>query len=195
MTNSEIINLLFSTSAVLVSIVVYFQSSRLNKRQIRIEKIEEMLEITHILKGNYVCFINVITLKDNMKTHGLGALYEENILVNRLKTLRQLTKEMDLQNKLVRLYILNNSYLPKTKLKDKIGILISLYASIADKTLSTSLEEYSRPFNQFPTALDFNDFTDEIQNELIEEMGLGYKNNIQLKNNPYEKLFKERYKL
>ena len=197
MTKNELINLLFSTSAFLVSVIVYFQSSKLNRRQLRIEKIEEMLEITHILIAKYEYFINVINLKNSIRNNlvdDLASLFRENRLPITLQELHQISKEMDLQNKLIRLFILNNSYLPKIELKDKIEVFITLYASIADKTLSTSLKKISYPFKQFPTPLNFSDFTTEIQNELIEEMGLGYKNSIQLKNT-YVKRFKERYKL
>ena len=42
-----------SIIAIVISVIAYLQTSRNEKRQLRIGKLEEMLEITHILMGNY----------------------------------------------------------------------------------------------------------------------------------------------
>lgn len=92
------------------------------------------------------------------------------------------------------MFVLNNSYLPKKELKEKIGTFIAVYTSIAENILTNPHKIIKLPFNDFPKRWDFLDFTQEIQNELITEMDLGYKDSIDNKNT-YVKKFKERYKL
>jgi len=49
MTISDYITGGISIIAIVISIIAYLQNSRIEKRQLRIEKLEEMLEITHTL--------------------------------------------------------------------------------------------------------------------------------------------------
>ncbi|WP_027127276.1 hypothetical protein [Gelidibacter mesophilus] len=184
---------IISIIAIVISIIAYIQNSRSDKRQLRIGKLEEMLEITHILMGNYQYFEDTNFFKTNLisGTKDNAELEKYN---QQIKALSQISERIELQDKLTRLFVLNNSYLPKKELKEKIGIFIAVYTSIAENTLSNPNKIIELPFNDFPKRWDFLDFTQEIQNELIEEMDLGYKESIENKNT-YEKKFKERYKL
>ncbi len=182
---------IISLIAIVISVIAFLQNYRIEKRQLRIEKLEEMLEITHILMGNYQYFEDTNIFKNSV----ISGTKDSSEKYNRqIKGLSQISESIDLQNKLTRLFVLNNSYLPKKELKEKIGIFIAVYTSIAENTLINPNKIVELPFNDFPKRWDFLDFTQEIQNELIEEMGLGYKNSIDNKNT-YEEKFKERYKL
>ncbi|WP_040280843.1 hypothetical protein [Psychroserpens damuponensis] len=185
---------IISIIAIVISVIAYIQNTRIEKRQLRIEKLEEMLEITHILMGNYQYFEDTNFFKNIMLSETKDSTEIEKY--NRqVKSLIQISENIDLQNKLTRLFVLNNSYLPKKELKEKIGVFIAVYTSIAENTMINPKNIIDNlPFNDFPKRWDFLEFTREIQNELIVEMDLGYKDSIDNKNT-YEKKFKERYKL
>jgi hypothetical protein len=182
-----------SIIAIVISVIAYLQNSKNEKRQLRIGKLEEMLEITHILIGNYQYFEDTNFFKNDVIS-GTKDKAEIEKYNRQIKGLSQISESIDLQDKLTRLFVLNNSYLPKKELKEKIGIFIAVYTSIAENTLSNPNKIVDLPFNDFPKRWDFLGFTQEIQNELIEEMDLGYTDSIENKNR-YEKKFKERYKL
>ncbi len=182
-----------SIIAIVISIIAYFQNRKISKRQLRIGRIEEILEITHILSVNYHYFYDTYSFQKFV----LSDLKDENDhkkYLRQLKALTEISNKIDLQNKLSRLYILNNSYLPKEELKDKIGVFIAAYTSLAGITISQPIRKTDLPFTDFPKPWNFLEFTQEIQNKLIEEMKLGYKDNISKINN-YEKKFKKRYNL
>lgn len=184
---------IISIIAIVISVIAYIQNSRIEKRQLRIEKLEEMLEITHILMGNYQYFEDTNYFKNDIISGTKNESEKENYL-RQVKGLRKISETIDLQNKLTRLFVLNNSYLPKKELKEKIGTFIAVYTSIAENTITHPYKTIKLPFNNFPKRWDFLDFTHEVQNELISEMDLGYKDSIDYKNT-YERKFKERYKL
>ncbi len=184
---------IISIIAIVISIIAYLENSRIEKRQLRIEKLEEMLEITHILMGNYQYFEDTNFFKNDIFSETKDNAEKEKYN-QQIKGLSKISESIDLQNKLTRLFVLNNSYLPKKELKEKIGIFIAVYTSIAENTLSNPNKIIELPFNDFPKRWDFLDFTQEIQNELIGEMDLGYKDSIESKNT-YENEFKKRYNL
>lgn len=183
-------------TAIIISIFTYVQNTKSQKRQVRIGKLEEMLEIIHTLNGNYQYFEDTFFFKELV----LKEKQEEEIkrykkqIIDLIKT----STEIGLRNKLSRLYVLNNSYLPKNKLKDKISVFIACYTSIAEQTISQPFQIIdTTPFNKFPKRWDYLDFTKEIQNEIIKEMKLGYKNNIDTNNEPtkFEIEFRKKYNL
>jgi len=194
MTISDYITGGISIVAIVISIIAYLQNSRIEKRQLRIEKLEEMLEITHTLKGNYEYFDDTNFFKNELLSDNKKNDVEKDKYIKQIKELIKISENIDLQNKLTRLFVLNNSYLPKKELKEKIAVFITIYTSIARNTISEPFQKIKLPFNEFPKRWEFSDFTQEIQNELIEEMDLGYKNSIDDKNT-YDKKFKERYNL
>lgn len=186
-------SLLFSAGAILFAGLSYFQTSKLDKRNLRISKLEEMLEILHVLCGNYKYFIDTLNFKQKTLQAENGICNNEEYQLQ-VRNLTKISQEIDLEKKLPRLYVLCNSYLPKKQLKEKIEILIVVFTCLVENTVVQSRNEVNLVFNNFPKCQDFMDFTEEIQNELIKEMKLGYKNNISSRNT-YEKQFKERYNL
>ncbi|MHA7944591.1 hypothetical protein ACJOV8_016050 [Formosa sp. 3Alg 14/1] len=194
MTTSESITGGISIVAIVISIIAYLQNLRIEKRQLRIEKLEEMLEITHTLMGNYEYFDDTFFLKNKLLLDKKTNDVDKEKYIKQVKELIKISESINLQNKLTRLFVLNNSYLPKKKLKEKIGVLITIYTCIARNTISEPFNKIKLPFNDFPKRWDFSEFTQEIQNELIEEMDLGYKNSID-KKNTYDQEFKKRYNL
>lgn len=151
-----------------------------------------MIEITHILNGNYQYFEDTFFFKTGLSNE--QSIKKKEKYLQQVNSLMKISEEIDLSKKLSRLYVLNNSYLSKNKLKDKVAVLITLYSSIAENTIGNPIEKLDIVFNNFPKRWDFDEYIQEIQNEIIQEMKLGYKNNMKY-NFDYEKEFKERYKL
>ena len=172
-----------SLVALILSGLALFQNHKYEKRQLRVEKLEEMLEISHILLGCYQYFQDTVYFKESLIN---GNTKETEKYKQTLKNLQKIAKEIDLQKKLPRLFVLNNSYLPKKELNEKIGLFIGLYTSIAEATIGSPHKSTKLPFNDFPKPWHFMEFTQEIQNGLIEEMELGFKPNINGPNS-YEK--------
>lgn len=177
--------------ALILSALAYIQNYKFDKRQLRIGKLEEMLEISHILLGCYQYFQDTAYFKESLLN---GKTDEKEKYDQYVETLKKISHEIDLRKKLTRLFVLNSSYLPKNELNEKIGVFIALYTSIAETTTGVPNKLIKLPFNDFPKPFQFMEFTQEIQNGLIEEMGLGFKQNINNKNS-YEKKFKDKYEL
>ena len=190
---NEIITLVISTIAIFIAVLSYFQAKKINRRSLRIEKLEEILEITHIFKNNYHYFEDTFELKKNLIKANKGD-FTDKIYQIQVEDLIRISEDMKLRDKLARLYVLNNSYLPKSELKEKIGVLISCYSSLAHRTISKPFKEQDLIFNKYPKRWDMSEYITEIQNEIIEEMKLGYKKSISDKNN-YENKFKNRFNL
>jgi hypothetical protein len=190
---TNFITVAVSSIAIVISIFAYFQNSKIQRRQLRIEKLEEMLEITHILDGNYQYFEDTFFFKEQF-LNGKVENSDKEKYQHQVEALVKISEEIDLSKKLARLYVLNNSYLPRNKLKEKTGVFITVYTCLAENTVLHPNKRINLPFSNFPKKWEFLDFTNEIQNEIIEEMNLGYKNNIE-DNNNFEKVFKERYNL
>ena len=182
-----------SIIAIVISIIAYIQNRKNSKRQLRIGRIEEILEITHILSMNFHYFYDTFSLKEFVLTD-LKEEEDEKKYLKQTTALIKISKEIELQNKLSRLYVLHNSYLPKKELKDKIGVFIAVYTSIAASTITQPIRKADLPFSKFPKPWEFLEFTQEIQNDLIKEMKLGYKENIS-QINSYDNKFKERFNL
>lgn len=195
MQTNDYVTGIISIIAIAISVVSFIQSSRREKRQLRIEKLEEMLEITHVLMGCYPNFEDSVVFKNDIISVKSDNSKKERY-AQQIEKLSQISESINLKNKITRLFILNNSYLPKKELKDKVGVFITVYSSIVTHTLSNPNNSVDLPFNDFPKRWDFLDFTEEIQNGLIEEMDLGYKNSIDIENkNTYESEFKKRYNI
>lgn len=193
MESEHIITITLSLIAIIVSIISYFQNSTNQKRELRLEKLEQIIEILHALNLNYQYFEDTYLMKIDFLNNNLSA--EKKTLYNKqINELIKISKEIDLRKKLARLYVLNNSYLPKNNLQDKISVYISVYTSIGEHTLIKPFNKIEVPFNKFPKPWDILDFTEQILKELIKEMNLGYKNNINY-NHSYEKEFKQKYNL
>lgn len=190
---NDYITYAISIVAIVISIIAFIQNHKISKRQTRIVRIEEILEIIHILNINYHYFYDTYFFKESNLTHSIENKEEKKYL-KQVKALIEISNKINLQNKLSRLHILNNSYLPKKEFKDKIGVIIAVYSSLAASTISEPIRKEDLPFTDFPKPWHFLEFVQEIKNELLKEMNLGYKDNFS-NTNTYEKKFRERYNL
>ena len=192
LTNIEIITSLLSLAAFGVSIRANIQAYRIHKREIRIGKVEEMISIIHTLYDNYAYFIKCYNLKISYMiffdiiSYDSYESYEEQDCAVRDKIeyerqqpiLNKIFEKFDLENRLNRLYVLNNSYLPQNKHQAKINTLIDVYKCLINHILIEPFEKVHLDYNKFPNEEDFLQFKKEVLKDLIKEMKLGYNNNF-----------------
>ena len=193
MESIDIITIILSSSAIVVAALSYFQASNNHKRELRIEKLEQIIEILHTLNGNYQYFEDTYFYKTRYLFDDLDTT-ETELYTKQVIALIKTSEDIDLRNKLSKLYVLNNSYLPQDLLQDKISVFISVYTSIAENTISKPFDKLQLPFTKFPKRWELSDFTNEILKGLIKEMDLGYNENFKY-NFDYEVEFKSKYKL
>jgi len=189
----DVFTIALSFIAIIISVISYFQNSNNQKRELRLEKLEEIIEIIHTLTANYQYFEDTYFLKTEYLSNNLDSVGRTQFQ-KQINELVKISEEIDLRKKLTRLYVLNNSYLPKDKLQDKISVYISMYTSIAEHTLSKPFDDVELPFNKFLKRWDFLDITEDILKKVIIDMNLGYKNNINYSHS-YEKEIKRKYSL
>ena len=99
----------FSLIAIGISIIAYIQNLKGQKRELRIEKLEEILEITHLLNGNYQYFEDTQFFKIQLLSDQANKDKKLKYLTQ-VKVLQEIANEIDLRNTLSRLYVLNNSF-------------------------------------------------------------------------------------
>src|SRR5690606_39554394 len=113
----DIVIIIISFAAILIAILSYRQNSKFNKRQLKIEKLEEIIEIIHVLYANYQYFEDTFMFKQDVLKEDVEKKVKDRY-IEQVKELIEITNEIKLRSKLARLFVLNNSYLPKSKLKD-----------------------------------------------------------------------------
>ncbi len=97
-----------SLAAIVISIIAFVQNLKIEKRQLRIGKMEEMLEITHILNINYQYFDDTHFFKTQLLSDQKESNDTDKYL-SQVKSLSEISDEIDIRNKLAGLYVLNNS--------------------------------------------------------------------------------------
>lgn len=190
----EIIKLILPIIAILISIAAVFVSHKNVKKQIRVSRLEEMLEILNLLRIYYnAAYFYANDLKNNEKyldgklTSRIWDIINHNIddfLLN--------VKEETIQTKTARLYVLANSYLPKKDLKLKVISVNQLYSdlfyTLFYKSISRMKEKYDGAFPKPDKVLDI---LDEVEKEIVKEMKLGFET-VTFKE--YEAYFQNKFK-
>ena len=97
-----------SLAAIVISIIAFVQNLKIEKRQLRIGKMEEMLEITNILNINYQYFDDTHFFKTQLLSDQKESNDTDKYL-SQVKSLSEISDEIDIRNKLAGLYVLNNS--------------------------------------------------------------------------------------
>lgn len=199
MTINEYITVVISIVAIIISIIVFIDNSKKDKRHIRIGRLEEIIEIIHILYLHYHEFENAYFLKLDLFKDGIYDLKkidkkDVRFYKSFLKSVSKTYNEIDVKKRLSRLYVLSNSYLPNKELKDKIKIFGEIYGSLVIYVIEYPFNNAEYTFTEFRTKDDLQDYYLEIQNELVKEMGLGFKKSVSFENK-YKSKFLERYKL
>jgi len=185
--------IILSILAMIISTLALVQNSRSSKRGLRIEKIEEMLEITHTLNANYQYFEDTHVFKMDLWLDP-EKKEEQDKYLKQSQVLKDIADDINVRKILSRLYILNSSYLPKSTLKSKVGELVAIYTCLCESTVVNPTKIVALPYNEFPKKWEIFEFIEEIQSDLIKEMKLGYSKSAS-ESYKYTKEFKQRYNL
>src|SRR5690606_19884490 len=113
-----------------------------------------------------------------------------NLEIKQVEALNKITIEINLHEKLIRLSVLINAYLPNKHLRNKIRSLVSLYTSIAEATVNRNYNNTKGIFSNYPRPWILLPFVEQVQFDLIKEMKLGYTSSF-FSDNPYDQEFKK----
>lgn len=182
-----------STIAIIISIISFYNTAARDRRQIRINKIEEMVEIVILIIGNYASFDDLFFLQQKIKY--TEETSEKNVLLKKEKkhiaAVTLISNQIKLREKLTRLNVLANSYLPNSELKNRVRFLVSLISSIYETTVNQNYELTKSIFKTYPRAWTLLPFVEKLQLELSAEMKLGYESTFFTDNNNHEDFLKE----
>ncbi len=177
----ETLKIVLPIVAIVISLATIFINKKNIKKQIRVSKIEEILEIINSLSQYYVpllIFVNdkkSIEEKNNKKEKLVGYQLEHDEKVKRF--LKTIDKEA-LQKRMNRLYVLANAYLSSTSnnnLKARILTLSQLYGLLFQTIVNNDLFFIDQHYKSgLPRRAKFGKFIMQIENDLIREMKLGH---------------------
>lgn len=173
----EIIKLILPIIAILISIAAVFISHKNVKKQIRVSKLEEILEILNMLRGYYkTAYLYSNDLKNNEKyLDGKLITREWSIVNHHIDDFLSNVKEETIQTKTARLYVLANSYLPKKDLKFKVISVNQLYSDLFYTLFYRKLFRLKEKYDgDFPKPAKVFDILNEIEKEIVKEMKLGF---------------------
>lgn len=177
---------------IVISVISYFKNSNLDRRQIRVHKIEEMIEIIILIMSNYDVFDNLYLLQRKIEINREDP--ELNLLLEKeakyIKVIREISNDIKLRENIIRLGILANIYLPNTDLKNRVKSLISLISCLQERTINHNLENTLPTFKIYPRAWILLPYVEKLLVDLSREMKLGYESNM-YGENPHLDKFKE----
>lgn len=196
-TNIDVLELgkiILPAFAILISVISLVISNRNTRRQVRIGKLEEIIECLQVFLINYKYLydlhrnqLSIKNVSDNIsKDEDLKLIENYREYVKAFKTEVEMDK---FQDKTIRLRVLANSYLPDKKLKLKILSLVTLVANLVNCTIFEDFESAKTVFQKYPNPLIFLEYIDKIEQEIILEMKLGYKGSKISKLEAYKKEF------
>jgi hypothetical protein len=173
------IPILFSSIAIVVSIAaIYFTRQNL-KKQLRLGKLEEILEILTFLDSYYRGLFLLFKDTEERVEH----LANQKELPRHLQELNNnkenFTKMFDYEsliNKVSRLNVLSKAYLPNDKnLKSKVltiaDVCFAMYTNVKfDGNLRTKSS-----YTIIPTPTEMKVLISELGDQIVSEMNLGYK--------------------
>lgn len=161
--------------AAISSIISIIIVKRNLKKQLRISKLEELIELVKFLSQNYYVIFYLYKAADRyFVTNGdedASEAYSQHI-----SRVREYLNYDKVIAKLTRVDVLANSYLPNAKLKYEILCLYDLIWNISDDAYGLSFtRQYENFKDGYPEIQTVNKVCANIEKDLIEEMGLGYK--------------------
>lgn len=176
----EIAKIIVPSAAIIISIISLVKSNRNTKRQVRIGKLEEIIEYLQVFIVNYDFLYRIhqsqLLFKNAPKNASVESLeHSLNIYKEYVKIFKSEVDMDKLQDKNIRLRVLSNSYLPDKELKRKILSTVALMTNLVNCTIFENFEQAKRTFTKYPSPIDFVNYVDNIEKEILTEMNLGYK--------------------
>jgi len=189
------INLIISAFAFLASVyAIYYTRIDINK-QLRISKLEEILETITLIDGYYHSLFNFFNdAREIREILELGKKItpelEQKIMLQ--KTFLEIVKNERLMEKAIRLRILSDAYLPNSNnLKIKISTIAMIYYNMHLYIMRNNLHNI-KELSMIPQPVEMRKFIQNIESLIIKEMKLGYKtfakeDHMQYFNNQFKK--------
>lgn len=172
------INLIISAFAVLASIyAIYYTRIDINK-QLRISKLEEILEIITLIDGYYLSLFNFFNdareIREILeKGKKLTPELEKKIMLQ--KTFIEIVKKEMIMEKATRLRTLSDAYLPNSNnLKIKISTIAMIHYNMHLYIIRENLPEI-KELSMIPKPAEMRKFIQKAETLIIKEMRLGYK--------------------
>ncbi|MBL0738500.1 hypothetical protein JI750_16515 [Flavobacterium sp. GN10] len=172
------INLIISVIALFASIyAIYYTRIDINK-QLRMSKLEEILEIITLIDGYYASLFNFFNdareIRENLENGKkiTPELEKKIMLQNRFI---EIVKEERLVEKATRLRTLSDAYLPNSNnLKIKINTISMIYYNMHLYILRKNLPNV-KELSMIPKPVEMRKFIQKIETLVVKEMKLGYK--------------------
>lgn len=179
---TQIITWIISGLALVISIITIITIRKNLKKQLRLEKLEEILEIIFYLNNHYSRLFDLfsdvreqISLKN---TNGKIPFHLEKLDEN-INTFSKIVTMEILTQKMNRLRVLSNAYLPNSRnyrgVKEKIITMTYIYGDMYMYLFTKGVGYYQNPDVKIPKTGSMNTFLNSIMDKLIKEMGFGYK--------------------
>jgi hypothetical protein len=192
---------LFSFFAISVSIVTIIITRRNLRKQLRLSKLEEILEILYFLKGYYPSLFRVfVNIENSIKELSSNEKNLSDTLKESIKYREAFIKVINIEvitNKISRLTVLSDAYLPNTKyidsLKNRIHTVGDVYYNMYMFVHMTGDPSMIKKEDSavIPRPDSMRKFIAELENNVIVEMNLGYKKlDEKSKNRYFETKFK-----
>jgi len=188
----------FSIAAIIISFIGFRFSKRNARRQLRIGKLEEIIESVLMILDNYSALKFIFDLEQKIRNPkiertGLETMSWQSDKENYVLGFRKTTDVNKFREKLTRLSVLANSYLPNKRNGVKYMILsvVDLTANLCQATIVDDFDCAIENYPKFPEPDFFFNYVEEIEKLVIEEMGLGYKSLEMKKVIEYKEKFKK----
>lgn len=172
------INLIISAFAVLASIyAIYYTRIDVNK-QLRISKLEEILEIITLIDGYYqslfIFFNDAREIREILENGKKITPELEKKIMHQKRFIEIVKKEM-IMEKATRLRTLSDAYLPNSNnLKIKISTIAMIYYNMHLYIIRENLPEI-KELSMIPKPAEMRKFIQKAETLIIKEMRLGYK--------------------
>lgn len=175
----EFAKILLPAAAIIISVISLVKSNRNTKRQIRIGKIEEMIECLRMFIGDYyllhLIYQRQYLYKNTPKNANENQI--KHLKDDYLKAVEVFNKNANIEvfrEKTPRLVMLANSYLPNAELKKRVISIGGLITSLIECTIFDNYEDTKQIFPKYPAPLDFLKYIEDLETLLVKEMKLGH---------------------
>lgn len=171
----------FSSIAVVVSITTIYITKQNLKKQLRLGKLEEMLEILYYLNGYYrslyALFNEIERLIKSLEDSNEFPTDFRDINKYRMGFIEKVNRELII-GKISRLKVLSNAYLKNSKkiggLKERIHTISGVYYEMYI-FIYLQGETIKKSNAVIPTLDQMQNYMNNIEGDLIIEMSLGYR--------------------
>ena len=185
----KLIPIVLPIAAVIISVLSLILTLRNNRRQIRIAKLEELLEINLFLLYHYEVLLDIFNIQTEIrqptqKRTGMEAMALQEEENQQIKAFFEMVGQNTYILKLMRLEVLTRSYLPNTKVKFQILSLADMYSHLSLASLYKQYDDTKTAFEKYPEVDVLFEYSEKIEIGIIKEMKLGYRS---MKANEIEK--------